>query len=118
MKALIGVTTMSLLPWICLILKPLIDRLHFFFGVRWKQMIDSHVRRRYQDRLGVGERLVAIFPVVIPDAGRSHSPVRHGLNEQENVGLIYSTAAERKGLQHSVDRLLVAAEHVTGEGLG
>jgi len=54
----------------------------------------------------------------VSPARTSNSSVRHGLNELENVGLIYSTAAERKGLQHTVDRLLVAAEHVTGEGLG
>ena len=81
-------------------------------------MIDGHVRRRYQDRLGVRERIVAVLPVLVPDAGRSHSPVRHGLNEQENVGLIYGAPAERKGLQHTVNRLLVAAENITGEGLG
>ena len=62
------------------------------------------------------KRIVAILPVVIPDAGRSHSSERHGLDKHENVGLIYSTPTERQGLQYSVDSLLVATEYVTGEG--
>jgi DNA-binding NtrC family response regulator len=63
----------------------------------------------------VRERIVALFPVVVPDAGRSHSPAGHRFDEQENVSLIHSTPAERKRLQHSVDRPLVAAKDVTGE---
>jgi hypothetical protein len=81
-------------------------------------VIDSHVRRRYQDQLGVRERIEATSPVVVPDARGSHPPVRYRFEKQENVGLIHSATAERKRLQHSVDRLLVAAEYVTGEWLG
>src|ERR1700685_3257117 len=44
-----------------LIIEPLIECLHLFLGIRWKQVIDSHVRRRSQDRVGVRERIVAIF---------------------------------------------------------
>jgi hypothetical protein len=66
----------------------------------------------------VRERIVAVLPVVIPDTGRPHSAIRHGLNKQENVGLIYRTPSERKGLQHAVDRPLITAEHVAGEWLG
>jgi hypothetical protein len=51
-------------PAICscrLIVEPLIECLHLFFRVRWKQVIDSYVRRRYQDRFGMRERVVAIL---------------------------------------------------------
>src|SRR5271155_5699021 len=102
----------------CSVLKPLIERLHFFFRVRRKQVIDCHVCRRYQDRLSVGKGVEAILPVVISDTGRSHSSVRHGLNEQEDVGLIYCTPSERERLQHTVDCLLVAAEHIAGKRPG
>ena len=81
-------------------------------------MIDSYVGRRYQNPIGVREKIVAILPVVVPDARGSHSSVRHGLNEQENIGLIYGATAERKGLQHSVDRLLISAEHIAGKRFG
>ena len=81
-------------------------------------MIDSDVGRRYQNRFGVRERIVAILPVVVPDARGSHSSVRHGQNEQGNIGLIYGATAERKGLQHAIDRPLISAEHVAGKRLG
>lgn len=97
-----------------LVVKPLVECLHIFFGVRRKQVIDNYVGRRYQDRFGVRERIVAILSVVVPDARGSHSPVRHGLNEQRDIGLIYGAPAERKGLQDSIDRLLISAEHVAG----
>ena len=102
----------------CLILKPLIERLNLFLRVRWKQVIDGDVGRRYQDRLGMCERVVPILAVVIPDAGGSDPSVRHGLNEQENIGLIYGAAAERKGLQHPIDRRLISAENVAGKRCG
>ena len=63
------------------------------------------------------ERIVAVLSVVVPHAGRSDPSVRHRLNEQENIGLIYSTSPECKGLQHAVDHTLITAEHVTGERL-
>jgi hypothetical protein len=66
----------------------------------------------------VRERIEAVLPVVVPDAGRSHSPVRHGLNEQEDIGLIYGSSAERKRLQHTIDRLLISAEQVAGKRFG
>src|SRR5262249_50230535 len=94
------------------VVEPLIHRLDLFFSVGWKQVIDSHIWRRYQNRLGMRERIIAIFPVIIPDAGRSHSSVRHGLNEHEHIGLIYGASAERKRLQHTIVRLLISAEHV------
>jgi hypothetical protein len=49
---------------------------------------------------------------------RVGGPHGSGFDEPENLSLIHSTPAERKRLQHSVDRLLVAAEHVTGEWFG
>ena len=64
------------------------------------------------------QRIVAVLPVVVADTGCSHSTVWHGLNKQENIRLIYRAATERKGLQHAVDHLLVAAENVSGEGFG
>jgi len=42
----------------------------------------------------VRKGVVTVLPVVIPDPGRSHSSVRHGLNEQENIGLIYRASPE------------------------
>jgi hypothetical protein len=42
-----------------------IGTLHLFFAVRGKQVVDCHVRWRYQNGLGVRERVVAIFPVVV-----------------------------------------------------
>src|SRR5215813_8327624 len=95
-----------------LVVEPLIHRLDLFFSEGWKQVIDSHIRRGYQDRLGMRKRIIAIFPVIMSDAGRSHSSVRHGLNEHEDIGLIYGAPAERKRLQHAIDRLLILAEQV------
>ena len=80
-------------------------------------MIDRDVRWRNQYGLGMRKGIEAVLPVVISDTGRSHASVRHGLNEQKNVGLIYGSSPKRKGLQHAVDRLLVSAEHVAGERL-
>src|SRR5262249_12609823 len=94
------------------VVEPLIHRLDLFFSVGWKQVIDRHIRRGYQDRLGMRKRIIAIFPVIMSDAGRSHSSVRHGLNEHEDIGLIYGAPAERKRLQHAIDRLLILAEQV------
>ena len=81
-------------------------------------MVDCHVWRRYQDGLSVSKGVETVLTIIISDTSCSHSSIRHGLNEQENVGLIYGAPAERKGLQHTVNRLLVAAENITGEGLG
>src|SRR5215510_15710519 len=70
-----------------LVVEPLIECLHFFFGIRREQVIDSHVGRGYQNRLGVREGIVAVLPVVVPESRSSHSSVRHGLNEQKDIGL-------------------------------
>jgi len=43
-----------------LVVEPLIECLNFFFGVRRKQVIDSYVGRRYQNRFGVRERIVMV----------------------------------------------------------
>src|SRR5580658_1923678 len=94
--------------------KPLIHRLHLFFGVRRIQMFDGYVRRRYQDGFGMRERVETILPIIIPDARGSNTPVRHGFNKQEDIGLIYGATAERKRLHHAIDRLLISAEHVSG----
>jgi hypothetical protein len=44
----------------------------------------------------VSEGIESALAVVIPDAGASYSSVGHRFNEQENIGLIYGTPAERK----------------------
>lgn len=48
-----------------LLLEPVVERLHLFFCVRWKQAIDRHVERRYEDGPGVRERIVAVLPVIV-----------------------------------------------------
>src|ERR1700751_3275382 len=45
----------------CLVVEPLIDCLDLFFRERRKQVVDRHVRQRYQDRFGVRERVVSRF---------------------------------------------------------
>src|SRR6202035_4659218 len=69
-----------------LVLEPLTERLDFRRRVRRKQVIDGDVGWGDQDRLGMCHRVEAIFAVVMPDAGGSDPSVRHGLNEQENIG--------------------------------
>jgi len=64
------------------------------------------------------KRVNAVLPVIVYDAGRSHSAVRHGLNEQEDISLIYRAPAERKRLQDTIDRCLISAEHVAGKRFG
>jgi len=81
-------------------------------------VIDRHVGRGNQDRLGVREGIVAVLPVVVPQARGSYSSVRHGLDEQEDISLIYGAAAEGKGPQHPIDHLLISAEDITGERFG
>src|SRR5713101_670072 len=100
------------------VLKPLIERLHFFFRVRWKQVVDCHVWGRYQDGLSVRKGVEAVLTVIISDPGRSYSSIRHGLNEQENVGLIYRASSERERVQHTVDRLLIATKEIAGKRSG
>src|ERR1700751_5496067 len=78
-------------------------------------MIDLHVGRRYEHGLGVSKGIVPILTIVISDAGVSHSSVRHGLNEQENIGLIYRASSKGKGLQDAVDCFLVLTEHIAGK---
>src|SRR5246127_3905114 len=102
----------------CLVVEPLIDCLDLFFRERRKQVVDRHVRQRYQDRFGVRERVVSRFPVVVPDARGSHSSVRHGLNEQEDVGLIHGAPAKRNRLQDPIDGLLISAEDIAGKRFG
>jgi hypothetical protein len=64
----IGVPKVSSRTSFRLVVEPLIECLHLFFSVRRKQVIDSYVGRRYQNRFGVRERIVAILSVVVPDA--------------------------------------------------
>src|SRR5215472_14154467 len=100
-----------------LVIEPLIEGVHFVLGVRWKQVIDSYVGRRDENRFCVCERIVTVLPVVVPQTRGSHSPVRHGLNEEKDIGLVHGAAAKGKGLQHMIYGLLVSAKYVTGEGL-
>lgn len=64
------------------------------------------------------ERIVAVFSVVVPDARASNPSIRHGFDEQEDVGLIHGAPAEREGLHDPIDCPLISAEHVAGKRLG
>jgi hypothetical protein len=52
-------------------------------------MVDHDIWWGNQDGFGMRKGVIPILPVIISDSGRSHSPVRHGLNEQKNVGFIH-----------------------------
>ena len=73
-------------------------------------MLDRDVGRRDQHRLGVGERVEAVFSVVVAHPGGPGAAERHGLDEQVNVDQIHAAAAEGQLADEPVDGLLVAAE--------
>src|SRR5579863_4593794 len=63
----------------CLVVEPLIDCLDLFFRVRRKQVVDRHVRRRYQDRFGVGERVVSQIFRSTQQGWRRRTPTDEGM---------------------------------------
>src|SRR5579863_5822504 len=62
-----------------LVVEPLIDCLDLFFRVRRKQVVDRHVRRRYQDRFGVGERVVSQIFRSTQQGWRRRTPTDEGM---------------------------------------
>src|SRR6516164_11296984 len=103
MKSPLSTTRISRRTFLNLVVEPLIHRLHLFLGIRREQVIDSNVGRGYQDRLGVREGIVAVLPVVVPQSRSSHASIRHGLDEQKDIGLVHSAATEGKGPQNAID---------------
>ena len=73
-------------------------------------MIDRHIRRRDEHRLGVGQHVEAVLSVVMAHAGRSDAAERHRLHEQVDIDLIDRAAAEGQFADEAIDRALVAAE--------
>ena len=95
------------------ILKPPLQRSVLFVGEGRVEVLDRDVGRRDQHRLGVGERVEAIFSVVVAHPGRPRAAERHGLDEQVNVDQVHPPAAEIQFADEPVDGPLVAAEDET-----
>ena len=74
-------------------------------------MVDRNIRRRDEQRLGVRQHVEAIFPIVVPHAGRSDTPKRHRLHKQVDVDLIYRAAAEAQFASKAINRALTVAKN-------
>src|SRR5580704_4077139 len=92
------------------VLKPHLQRLDFLRGVRREEMIDGHIGRRDEHRLGMGQHVEAGLPVVMPHPRRPHAPEWHRFHVQVDVYLVDCAAAEREFADEAIDRALAAAE--------
>src|ERR1700721_3648152 len=100
-----------------LILKPLAEGLDLLLRIRREQMLDSHVRRRNQNRLCMREGVKTGLAVVMTDAGGSNTAEGHRFDKQMNVHLIDRTAAQGQAGEEVIDCLLVAAKQEAGKRL-
>src|ERR1700677_2684682 len=60
-----------------LILEPLVEILYLLGRVGREKVLDGYVGRRNQDRFRMSERVKAVLPVVVTDAGGSNASERH-----------------------------------------
>src|SRR5580692_12213333 len=97
------------------IFEPAFKRQVLLSGEGGVKMLDRHLGRGNEDRLGVGQRVEAVFSVVVPHPGRAGATERHGLDEQVNVYQVDAAAAEGQFADEPVDGFLVAAKDEAGE---
>src|SRR5580704_7728515 len=97
------------------IFEPAFERPVLLIGEGGVKMLDRHRGRGNEDRLGVGQRVEAVFSVVVPHAGRAGAAERHGLDEQVNVYQVDAAAAKGQFGDEPVDGFLVAAKDEAGE---
>ena len=76
-------------------------------------MFDRDAGRGDQHRLGVSERVEAVFAVVVAHPSGSAAAERHGLNEQVNVHQVHPAPTVGELADEPIDGLLVAAEDET-----
>src|SRR5271156_1598031 len=101
---------MSLPPcdMVASILKPPLQRLVLLVGEGWVEVLDRYIRRGDQHRLGVSERVEAVFAVVVAHPSGSGAAERHGPNEEVNVPHVAPPPAVRQLADEPIDGLLVA----------
>ena len=66
-------------------------------------MIDRNIGRRDEHRLGMGQHVEAILPIIVAHAGLSDAAEGHRLHEQVDVDLIDCAAAEREFADKAID---------------
>src|SRR5216684_3315271 len=74
------------------ILKPAVKRPVLFVGEGGVEVIDRNVWRGDQHRLGMGERIEAVFSVVVAHPGGPGTSERHRLDEQMNIHQIHAAS--------------------------